>query len=363
MNTIMWKSGAKGKAICIGGVAAVLLLLLQCGCGGSNGKGGWQYTGKKFQDVFYGYPEDEGEVYMHNDYYYIKIMQATKKGNLVESHGDRVIWVETPGKRYEDGQLLGDGYYVRRGSYEYETAIGAEKTVARYVQVTDKKMLQEFEKVDQQLEAKEKAEEEAREAQEKAEEEAGKKAAKEAAEQGAYELDIPVKSLCGFKLGAPPSQVQNLLLNDDGTPVEDLYETGMAEYQLAKPFRLFTRAEVGFMDQGAGKHLQSVTLYAPLDENVSRESYYEEAKTLSEVIEKKFGIKFRGTNRYYAWDGENESIKISFKGFYLWKGMECDALYLKIEVSRDEIDRLDTDAIKARKASIQIDNDVGFDDL
>lgn len=362
----MWKSGAKGKAICIGGVAAVLLLLLQCGCGGSNGKGGWQYTGKKFQDVFYGYPEDEGEVYMHNDYYYIKIMQATKKGNLVESHGDRVIWVETPGKRYEDGQLLGDGYYVRRGSYEYETAIGAEKTVARYVQVTDKKMLQEFEKVDQQLEAKEKAEEEAREAQEKAEEEAGKKAAKEAAEQGAYELDIPVKSLCGFNLGAPPSQVQNLLLNDDGTPVVDLYaimDGNSRQYQLAKPFRLFTRAEVEFMDNGVGKHLRIVTLNVPLDENVSRESYKEEAKTLAELIEKKFGIKFRGWNDsldYYGWDGENESIKIGFQG-RAWEG--CFVLYLKLEVSWSEMARLDKDAIKARKTNIQIDNNVGFDDL
>lgn len=375
----------KGMAVRLGGVAVVFLLLMQCGCSRTNDIGSdWKYTGEYFDSVFEGFPKDEGEIYQHlpravgvfgmvlNDSYLppIKVMQATKKGNLVEiEDSDRVIWVETK-RRYEDGEPLDAGYYIRRGTMEYETALGAERTVPRYVEVNDKKLLAKVEKVKQELEAEEeakealrKAEEEAREAQRKAEEAAKEKAEEAAAEQGAYELDIPVKSLCGFKLGAPPSQVQNLLLNDDGTPVLDLYKRGQGPFQLAKPFRLFTRAEVDFMDNSVGQHLRIVTLSVPLEKDVSRESYMEEAKVLSEFIEKKFGIKFDGSSNslgQYRWYGENETIKIGLEG----RAMEgCSVLYLEVEVESSVMYKLDTKAISERKTNIHLDNDVGFDDL
>lgn len=341
----------------------VLLLLLQCGCGGSSGKGGWQYTGKAFQEVFYGYPEDEGEVYVHNGY--ITIMQATKKGNLVERF-ERVIWVETPGKRYEDGQPLGDGYYVRRGSYEYETALGTEKTVARYVQVTDKKMLQEFEKVNQQLEVEQKAKEEAWEAERKAKEaaeeearkaekEAKQKAREEAAEQGAYELDIPIKSLCGFTLGVPPSQVGPMFQNDDGTPVQnfvaevlegrfaasgDGYEGYARTFPLAKPLRRFTHAKVTFESRGVGLHLAEVQLKMDIT-NISKNSYEDEAKIWAMTLEKGYGIKFtKGTewgSPSYRWLGKDVSIHI-----YV---LRYDGNFLVVEYGTHILGKLDAAAI------------------
>ena len=155
----LWKSGTKGKVICIAGVLVILGIIGAFSDdeeGGGGGGGDWTYTGKSFDRVFKGFPKDEGVIYQHlprvgivlNDSYLppIKVMQATKKGNLVEiENSDRVIWVETK-RRYEDDEPLDQGYYIRRGSMEYQTAFGAEKTVPRYVEVTDKGMLAKIQK-------------------------------------------------------------------------------------------------------------------------------------------------------------------------------------------------------------------------
>ncbi len=182
----LWKSGVKGKAICI---VCVLVILGIIGAftddengGGGGGGGDWKYTGEYFDSVFTGFPKDEGVVYQHfprdifilsNVLVPIKVMQATKKGNLVElEESDRVIWVETK-RRYEDDEPLDQGYYIRRGSMEYQTAMGAEKTVPRYVEVTGsllEKVKKQIEEEKAAAEAKAKAEAEA-EAKAKAERE------------------------------------------------------------------------------------------------------------------------------------------------------------------------------------------------
>ena len=208
----LWKSGTKGKVICLGSLAMVLLLLTQGACSkssdgehedfnedepvstqsasskssGGDGGGDWKYTGEYFDSVFSGFPKDEGVVYQHfpRDIFIlsdvlvpIKVMQATKKGNLVTlENSDRMVWVETK-RRYEDDEPLDPGYYIRRGSKEYTTALGAEKTVARYVEVTGsllekvKKQIEEekaaAEKAEREAEARRIAEEEARVAEEK----------------------------------------------------------------------------------------------------------------------------------------------------------------------------------------------------
>lgn len=400
------KVGCLGKTIV--GIVGVLVVLGIIGAltddeegGGGGGGGDWKYTGDDFYQVFWGFPKDEGVIYQHLSRTFgasgVEVMQATKKGNLVgHAAGDRVIWVETK-RRYEDGEPLDEGYYIRRGSMEYETAMGAEKRVARYVEVTDKKMLEKIEKTKQELEAKEKAEEEAREAERKAEEEkvkaeeaareakrkaeeeAKKKAREEAAEQGAYELNIPVKSLCGFKLGAPPSQVRPLLQNDDGTPIEDFVEEVLkgwwggstsddrykVTYRLAKPFRFFTHATASFYDSGVGVHLNGVTLKADI-KNVSKESWTKEMTTLVELIEKKFGIKFKEGCDYSGGEG------------YTWHGDGCDiivfvnryegynSLYLEFNASL-QVSDMDKLAKKARaeagKKTIELDANAGAGDL
>ena len=177
----LWKSGTKGKVICIVGVLVILGIIGACGDDEESGGGGgsdWTYTGEYFDSVFKGFPKDEGVVYQHfpREFLFvgkvlvpIKIMQATKKGNLVEiENSDRVIWVETK-RRYEDDEPLDEGYYIRRGTMEYETALGAEKRVPRYVEVTDKGILQAIQKrIEDEKAAEEKAKAEAEAAAAKA---------------------------------------------------------------------------------------------------------------------------------------------------------------------------------------------------
>lgn len=375
--------------------------------GGGGGGGEWKYTGEYFDKVFQGFPKDEGVVYQHYPrdiiflgkvLYPITVMQAMKKGNLVTTEdSDRVVWVETK-RRYEDDEKLDQGYYIRRGSFEYETALGAEKTVARYVEVTDKKMLQNIENAKQELEAKRKAEEEARAAKLKAEEEAREaerkaeeerreaerraeeEAKRKAAEQGAYDLDIPIKSLCGFKLGAPPSQVSHLIQNDDGTPVEDFLAAVWAgwsggsndeayyacTYRLVKPFRLFTRARMDFKDRGVGLHLDEVRLIADIS-NVSKESWTKEMMTIVGLLEKKFGIKFEKGGYYsgcdgYTWYGDGCHIVV------FMRREEHDSLSLNLESSAHlKIYNLDCSAKEVRKEAgkktIELDATSGADDL
>ncbi len=136
--TTLWKSGVKGKAICIVGALVILGIIGSCGDdedGGGGGGSDWKFADENFYSAFQGFPKDEGMVYKH-DRSGLPVMQSTKKGNLVECF-DKVIWVETK-RRYEENEPLDMGYYVRRGSMEYETALGTEKRVPRYVEVTDK---------------------------------------------------------------------------------------------------------------------------------------------------------------------------------------------------------------------------------
>ena len=196
----LWKSGTKGKVICIVGVLAIVWAIGACGDdegggGGGNGSGGgWRYTGKYFLEVFQGFPNDEGTVYWNNGW--VKVVQATKKGNLAScGSSGRVVWVETK-RRYEDGESLDSGYYIRRGSMEYETAFGAEKQVARYVEVTDKGILAKIQKqIEEEKAAAEKAKREAK-ARRKAEEEA-----QEAKKEAAREAVVKALAVAGSRAG------------------------------------------------------------------------------------------------------------------------------------------------------------------
>ncbi len=123
------------QALCI--VFALLIpgAIASCTGGESGGGMGWTFSDENFYSVFTDFPQDEGMVYKYagRD---LKVLQATWKGNLVED-SDRVVWVETK-RRHANNEPLDEGYYLRRGSMEYETVLGTPKRVARYVEVTSK---------------------------------------------------------------------------------------------------------------------------------------------------------------------------------------------------------------------------------
>lgn len=284
----LWKSGRKGKAICIGGAVVVLLLLGQCGGesdpgqGESNNSGGGiKYTGQWFGDIFEEAKEDEGVIYKCTGTAVV-VRQATKEGYLVERNSrtptTRTVWVETSGKRYEDGESLRPGFYIRRGSFEYETALGTERRVARYVEVTDKRTLEKIEKLELKAEGK------------------------------PIKVDVPIKSLCGFSIGATPSSVKSLFkqvkFNWNGTEMEG---------EMATPFRHFDHAKLTFTTNhpSGGKHLYKVDLEVTNTASMGN-SIAEETDAVVAMLEKKFGIKFRESSfGRYIWeaDGGNDCVK------------------------------------------------------
>ena len=290
-----WKSGRKGKAICIGGATAILLLLMRCGGGGAGG--GWELSDDDFPVVFKAVKEDEGVVYR----YYgnksgITVLQATKKGNLVENDSsDRTVWVETD-KRYENGEKLGEGFYIRRGSMEYENALGAECTVARYVEVTDKGVLKKIRKQIVESEGK------------------------------PFKVDAPVTSLCGFAIGATPNSVKSLFKETEEGP-KTMGGT------LVTPFRHFEKAYLEFRPdpRSGGKHLASVSLrvgdYSSL-QHWKEDEIRQEVAALVAMLEKKFGIKFQDPDPFkrgekFEWKSEagNDSVKqvmeVGWRGIYM----------------------------------------------
>ena len=377
----LWKSGRKGKAICIGG-AVVLLFLLMRGCGGSDSaKNAPGDTGKlsasniseqQFSQVFIGNSkEDEGVIYVHIQDPSIRIFQATSGGllvgyargtsrvaaqieNLMGDLGasfDRVVWIATKSKTHEENRPLETGFFVRRGKHSFVGTDGGEHVLAQYVEITDEKdIAMIMDELKRREDAKEAAEAKARELDE---------------EHGAIELDIPVPSLCGFKLGVPPSQVKPLLVNDDGTPLKvlDIRYARANPMRLATPFRLFTRAQVYFSSFGKGKHLEMV-VFRGEDFNSAKftwQSYETEVENTVRLIEKKFGIEFErssdSSGRDYIWRHEKNDEEVESIHVQLWNGQ------LSLAFTSYLVSELEKQQFEASKKSIAFDADAGADQL
>ena len=365
-----WKRGRPGRAICIG-CATAFFLLLPCGCGRSRDSGGvggdgigsdWTYNGEAFATVFHGIQEDEGVIY-YGGYvdsgilgvsvnHGIEVVQATRDGNLVGRDGDdRMVWVETQ-KHYEDGESLDGGFYIRRGSFEYEGIGGIQHTVARYVEVTDKEVLEKLQKqVDDEQAAKERAELEA--------------------EGEPIEVDAPVKSLFGFSIGATPHSVNKALFENPGEG-PGMYSAYNMTGKLATPFRHFDFAELTFdaVPVLGGKHLTEVRLRVwdqPTMETT--EEYFEEVKTIVSMLEKKFGIKFEVKERKWRnslanssfwceWKTENRDDLVRQSIAVYFSGTDFGLIF-----SSDCISAQEQRALKEKQKPAKLSADAGADQL
>lgn len=255
-------------------------------------------------------PSDEGMVFAFTSLgSNIRILQSTSSGILVgtatgsspfwgdfeENMGaSRVVWIETGATRYEEGRALKSGFYVRCGLYSYTDTDDAEHTVARYVAVTDQKTISMLE-AEQKRRIKE--EDEKKEAEKTAE--AARKEAEEAAEAAsevydAIELDIPIQSLCGFKLGASPGQIRGLIKQDNGLPVKMIGPISCSDYRMATPFLVFTNVNISFSsDRGPDKHLTGVRFSAEfVRDQFTDESIVTEFNKISELLQKKINPSF-----------------------------------------------------------------------
>ena len=113
-----------------------------------------------------------------------------------------------------------------------------------------------------------------------------------------FKVNAPVKSLCGFEIGATPSSVKHLFQNNS---IED--GGWYIEGKLPKPFRHYYVANVQFTKDpitGAGSYLYREYLHLPYSWNSEHEEIrnwdeadrIEEGSTIAAMLEKKWGIKF-----------------------------------------------------------------------
>lgn len=362
-----WKSGHKGKALCIAGALAVLMVLVHA-CGGGNasdknksrsspasieagivgerakvgstsGRGdesvgitravsnnaeefpeevrnniqtGWDGQSgtehidvggwKDFEDAFISADEDYNGViyrlYANRD---IKVLKASRNGYFVEHERfpGILVWVETQ-KRYDDGETFGRGFYVRFGQVVEKNVSRYGDTFPRYIEVTDEEVL---EKLRAQVE-----------------EEEGKTVV----------VDVPVKSLCGFAIGATPSDIESLC--------KTLHSNGRSEYfgELATPFRHCHEVLLEFSAKPplGGRHLCHVELIgnAPLE---TIQELREEVETIVAMLEKKFGIKLKKTE-----ENTNPPFLAFYYIHYRWEtegGEDCIPQSIDVGVFGNEV--------------------------
>ena len=302
-----WNSGPKGKAICVGTVAVLLVIGSMMGDDEdfANGRLGDEdnimLSEKGFSSIFMnvGTPEaDDGKIYRHREDLSIQVLQSTSDGLLVgyvtganpftsgiedfcEKFGgsfDRIIFVSTDGDNYEDGQPLRGGYYVRSGTVSYTGVDGGEHTVAHYAEITRSGEIAKIERV---IEKRQKAESQAA----------------IDAEGEAIDVDVPIKSLCGFTFGSTPSQNWNMFKENEGRLFKHKQSENFSYKDsgtLVKPFRKFTKGEIEFsFVSGMQEYLESIELRSDdIDlEKVSKESVMEEIINVKNLMEKKFNIK------------------------------------------------------------------------
>lgn len=194
-----WKSGPKGKAMCIG-VVAVLLFMFS-GMVGDDGMTFTKASDTPFTLLFRSnITSSNGEAFKNDKNHFVKVLSVVGDGVIVHfdqttfgaelvgglysgltGESDKIIHVETRRGGYVDGDALESGVFVRNGSYTYENALGATVTVESYSELTDSGEISRFHKIVEDQKNAQKARQEAAEAERKR-----KEAEAKAARQHAY---------------------------------------------------------------------------------------------------------------------------------------------------------------------------------
>jgi len=311
-----WKSGTKGKIICVIG-AALVLWVGSCIFGGGAGSGSADFdelSTDSFSMIFMSkmISEESGVAYKHDSNPSVQVISVDSDGvlvayikganpftegleNFIGNFGgdmDKVVYVSTDATGYTDGTPLRDGYYVRNGTCTYKSVGGIKRTVPLFVELRDSASLKKCHKIEA-----DRKKEEVNEALK--------------AEAKPIDVDVPVKSICGFVLGSTPSQSWELFKENVGRPFTHTKATGFhyeMKGRLVKPFRMFAigNAEYTF-GEGVPERLYKIGFESEeIDFNkVSRDSCVKELQEVKKLLENKFNIQLvesRNESDYLAYE-------------------------------------------------------------
>lgn len=163
-----WRSGVKGKILCVG---AALLILKMGSCifgGGSDSFS--RAVDMPFQQMLLSSSSSEiGDAFKHSETPYVRVLSVVDGGVLicyVSGGGDllsnqfaeyaenlaaltgnsynRILHVETSTDGYVDGANLRSGVYVRDGTFKYTSRDGASNTVESYSLICDEDEINRF---------------------------------------------------------------------------------------------------------------------------------------------------------------------------------------------------------------------------
>lgn len=133
-----------------------------------------------------------------------------------------------------------------------------------------------------------------------------------------FEVNAPVKSLCGFSIGATPDSVKHLLKKPDVDDLPSMYLTRV-EGELATKYRYFDWAVLSFTPNpmtGTGRYLTKVTLHVKNESemrNWHEKDYDEERSNIEAQLEKKYGITFHEKLGQRCWySEENDDIPLQY---------------------------------------------------
>lgn len=294
-----WKSGTKGKVVCVIG-AALVLWIGSCIFNANSVSDEdclIDYKANLTSAASQGFQPKEGvgyvslggftiQQYLPNEGAVLAMLSNNGLGNLIAlmsgnvqglsdgSDVGNIIYVKTP-RKYTDGQALAGGVYIYEGIITYETTDGGSKSVkvfremdeaiaSRRIEEDKKKRLEEEERNAKPIEG--------------------------------YTIPLPketiVKSLCGLEYGKPPAEIEKVLgKRVEGRPISENNKS--AVFELKKKFRLCDRAKVSYYGEPPFMVLSEVELIGKVDKDkISAISCREEVAKVAKLLCEHFGIEY-----------------------------------------------------------------------
>ena len=187
------------------------------------------------------------------------------------------------------------------------------------------------------------------------------------------DVDVKIKSVCGFRFGATKEQCKQLLYEIKEGDEFANYTANNKEIwgRLKKPWRMFTEVKLVFTGvERVPSHLWKIQLESDrLDfRRLSEDSCEEEVRKVKELLEKKFDIEMKGSKLSSSWYSWNCDIiggcsKEGINELRLDHGSISGKTCLRLEVKCPRVIEIDESIKKSQGEKINISADEGADQL